>query len=166
MLFHFLNQNMMNISTYRSGKIKWIITAALVAVHSLLLFQDVTLNRVLCFKQDGAIDLEFACFDFRCICQDERSNCLHARESTDQKRRPYRLLPDCRHCLDVPVDGAYLERIVTSHIFDFIFSEQGAAEAETGAGYISVVCTVHHLLPPIRHLPHSILSHHFPILRC
>lgn len=136
----------MNMSTHRFGKMKWVIAAALLAAHWLLLFQDVSLNRVLCFKESGTIDLEFAGFDFRCICQDEGS--------------------DCRHCLDVPVGGAHLERILTSPGFDFTFSEQGAAEAETGAGYSGVVCTVHHLLPPIRYLPHSIFASPFPILRC
>lgn len=136
----------MNMSAHRFGKLKWVITAALLAAHWLLLFQDVSLNRVLCFKESGAIHLEFAGFDFRCICQDEGS--------------------DCRHCLDVPVGGAHLERILTSHRFEFIFSPEGAVGAETGAGYSGLVCTVHHLLPPIRYLPPSILSSPFPILRC
>ena len=48
------------INRRRNKKGRYVIILVSLLVHLCLLFQDVTLNRVICCKQDGTADLELA----------------------------------------------------------------------------------------------------------
>jgi hypothetical protein len=56
-------------------KRKILIVALLLFVHTMLLFHEIAVNRVLCCKKDGSVDLELALFDYRCFCKDSDSLC-------------------------------------------------------------------------------------------
>lgn len=92
-------------------KRKIFLTALLLFVHALLLFHEVTVNHVLCYKPDGSVELEMAMFDFQCLCK----NALcreedHHDQSSPPLTQTLRKVPNT--CYDQPFNGNWLERTV------------------------------------------------------
>jgi hypothetical protein len=91
-------------------KRKKFLVALLMVVHALLLFHEVTVNRVLCYKPDGSVELEMAMFDYECLCKD--SQCCdeghHHNPAPPPQTQTICEGPD--GCYDQPFNGSWLER--------------------------------------------------------
>jgi hypothetical protein len=90
-------------------KRKKILVALLMMVHALLLFHEITVNRVLCYKPDGSVELEMAMFDYQCPCKD--SLCCeedHHNPAPKPQMKTVCDLPDT--CYDQPLNAGWLER--------------------------------------------------------
>jgi len=95
----------------RKRKIFWGVVL-LLFVNALLLLHDVAMNRVLCYKKNGAVNLEPAFFDFQCACKGQK--CLdHDHGSTHPAPDFPRLCAQADSCFDQPVDGSGMERTIT-----------------------------------------------------
>ncbi len=96
-------------------KRKILIVTLLLFVHALLLFHEVAVNRVLCYKNGGSVDLELALFDYRCFCKDSDSQCCE--DDDHHSRWQPGTLPEIGEqsntCWDLPFNGSWLERVIT-----------------------------------------------------
>ena len=103
----------------RKRKIFWGMVL-LLFVNALLLFNDVAMNRVLCYKKNGAVNLEPAFFDFQCACKGHK--CLdHDNNSTHPAPGFPQLCSRADSCFDQPVDGSGMERTITPGTPDIHF---------------------------------------------
>ena len=93
-------------------KRKILIVALLFFIHALVLINEVAVNRVLCYKNDGSVDLELAFFDYRCFCKDSDTQCCE--DDDHHSRWQAGTLPEiCEQsntCWDKPFNGSWLER--------------------------------------------------------
>lgn len=100
-------------------KKKNIFAALLLTVYSVFLVQEVVLNRVLCFKTDGSVDVELAYWGFVCECKYKTHN--HKYKDTHKKHRHIEnknnpsqdpekeyMEVEAECCYDVPVNNSLL----------------------------------------------------------
>lgn len=92
----------------------------LLFVNALLLFHDVAINRVLCYKKNGTINLELAFFDFQCTCKDD--SCLDHDHNSPHRAPPLaQLCEEADFCFDLPVNGNGMERNITPAVQNIHF---------------------------------------------
>ncbi len=107
---------------------KRIAVIMLISVYALLMFSEITVNTVLCYKENGQFDLEMVVLDFICACPESPDNHQHHAENDDSHPHDHqyadhdhdhdhetdrlpRMQKTCRHCFDIPFDGSWLERV-------------------------------------------------------
>ena len=73
----------------------------------LFMTQEIVVNQVLCYKENGALDVELAFLGFQCQC---KTNCAHDHYSATEPVNTRQLAPHCINCFDLPLDGAWLNR--------------------------------------------------------
>jgi hypothetical protein len=92
---------------------KTLTAILLMLVYALLLFQEIAVNQVLCYKKDGAVNLELAVLSFKCNCIEIHNHPLtpHHIPNPDQCSQL-----DCQldNCTDQPINTCWLVRDLNS----------------------------------------------------
>jgi hypothetical protein len=95
-------------------KRKIFVVALLLFVHVLVLFHEVAVNPVLCYKKDGSVDLEMALFDYQCFCTGSDSQCCkdddHNLHPNPQPGIAPQVCAQFNNCWDQPFNSSWLER--------------------------------------------------------
>jgi len=88
---------------------KYPAAIILCILYALLMFQEVVLHQVLCYKPNGTVDLELAFFDSRCECGHDQL-CHH---SAPTSYFPGEATIECCNngCFDLLINSAWLERV-------------------------------------------------------
>ena len=84
---------------------KFPVVALLLTVYALLLFHEVVLNHVLCFKNDGTTEFELAFFDLNCQCKEKNDHSPYTEPGES-----IRIFPQSDDCYDLPVGNSWLNR--------------------------------------------------------
>lgn len=98
----------------------------LLFVNALLLFHEVAVNRVLCYKKNGTAHLELTFFDFDCFCKTDKC-CGHDHYSSHSSHSSHNtpntplLCEAADVCFDQPVDGSGMVRNITTGTPNFYF---------------------------------------------
>jgi hypothetical protein len=131
------------LSRYLKKK-RQITVLILILVYSLLLCQEVVLNRVLCVNK-GKVELECTFLNFQCPCQDKELSV-----SNDEDIFNFKVDENCH--LHIPLAYSYLARILPSdqNIFYQLFSSE--IYIKTRPNFENHIYQLHHLLPYIRYL--------------
>ena len=147
----------MILRNFRKYKKKSIGTFVFLLFYSLLLVQEVVLNRVLCIKSEGTVNLECTFLNYQCPCQD---NWLASSNSGDV----YSFKSEKMSALHIPLSETYLARILPSEQKNFNLVLKLKIDIEKIFYFENQECQIHHLLPYIRYLqvipnfePHFIL---------
>jgi len=135
----------MILRNFRKNKKKSIGAFVFLLLYSLLLFQDVVLNRVFCIKPEGTIDLEFAFMNYKCACPDNGLSCF-------QRDKLYHFNSEKWCCLDIPLGDSFLGRILPLEQKNFNLIFKSKIDIEEIFFFENQVCQIHHLLPYIRYL--------------
>jgi hypothetical protein len=72
--------------------------------------QEIIVNQVLCFKDNGEADIELAIFGFQCECKNENS---HTHLDHPETKTPRQLCAKCFDCIDLPLDNPWMKRNIT-----------------------------------------------------
>lgn len=117
----------------------------LIIVYSLLICQEAVLNRVLCVKSAGEVELECTFLNYQCPCQGNRS-------STSDSEDLYSINVSESCSLHIPLSDSYLARILPSgqKIFKKFYDTEIYINAKLD--FEDYICHIHHLLPYIRYL--------------
>lgn len=100
-------------------KKKYILVSVLLISYTICLAQQVVLNRVLCYKADGSVDLELSYWGLQCECKDAHhdhecndKNHIHKEDNHHQPENSEinGICPVVACCFDVPVDEGLLKR--------------------------------------------------------
>jgi hypothetical protein len=78
----------------------------LIIVYALLVFQEVAVNQVLCYKENGRADLELAIFDLACECRE--AHAFHHNSNDGPTCGDDSCLSST--CFDLPLNNSWLER--------------------------------------------------------
>ncbi len=94
------------------GKKKLIISLILFCVHALLLFQEISLNLVLCYKTNGTVNLETATLDFQCPCKPEEVCCDHDHDYEEEAITGVttQICAQADECFDTPFTDSWKVR--------------------------------------------------------
>ncbi|NIM81388.1 MAG: hypothetical protein GTN68_24425 [Candidatus Aminicenantes bacterium] len=99
-------------------KNKKLLTAILLMiVYALLLCQEVVLIQVLCYKDNGCVDLELAAFSIQCHCQSHKHHSHPSLIAQSEKCSQFSSKFDFDCCYDQLLNSPWLERNITDNIF-------------------------------------------------
>jgi hypothetical protein len=79
----------------------------LLSIYTLFMCQEIIVNQVLCFKDNGDADIELAIFGFQCECKKEDS---HTHIDLSQSKNPLQLCAECFDCFDLPLENTWMKR--------------------------------------------------------
>lgn len=123
-------------------KNKKLLTATLlVIVYALLLCQEVVINHVLCYKDNGKADLELAIMGVECLCKKAH---LHGHQP--KIKNCCQLLAKFNFCYDQLLNSPWLERDISPDIPEIKIVKQ-----------YNLTDTIYFkLIEPFRHLPEAV----------
>ncbi|MCP4158229.1 MAG: hypothetical protein GY757_61585 [bacterium] len=105
------------------------------------------MNRVLCYKENGLIELEMACSNFHCLCkhtntcndEEQEHDHLHSQQSRHQHADPdgcehlstqehkhaavKQISPRSDSCLDKPFESSWLDRVLNPESEDTVLKK-------------------------------------------
>ena len=97
---------------FRMKKNKKIpVSILLLSIYALFMCQEIIVNQVLCFKDNGDADIELAIFGFQCECTKEDS---HTHLDHPETNTPLQLCAKCFDCIDLPLDNNWMKRNITN----------------------------------------------------
>ena len=114
----------------KSHKNKYIWVSVLLISYTICLAQQVLLNRVLCYKTDGSVDLELSYWGLQCECKKKRHDHECSDKNHNHKEKSHNrtengkingVCPAVECCFDVPVDEGLLKRESGNHLTDSTF---------------------------------------------
>lgn len=103
---------------------KPFLIAILLCTQVLLLSQEIFLQQVLCFKNNGEYDVELAILGLGCLCKDNQCQdhehdfkkpdmpAITQEKANDSLVQLCALFNDGVTCIDVPLTGNWLERLL------------------------------------------------------
>lgn len=87
------------------------VSFLLLGICALFICQEILVNQVLCFKDNGAADLELAIFSFKCQCEDEIPFANPDQPESQNQRQLSSRLNDC---FDWPLSGPWVKRNINN----------------------------------------------------
>jgi hypothetical protein len=95
-------------------KNKKLLTATLlVIVYALLLCQEVIVSQVLCYKDNGRVDLELAAFSIQCQCRSHKHHSHPSLITQSETCGQFFSKFDFDCCYDQLLNSPWLERNIT-----------------------------------------------------
>jgi hypothetical protein len=97
------------------------VSILLLSIYALFMCQEIMINQVLCFKDNGDADIELAIFGFQCECKKEDPHTYidHPRTSA-----LLQLCGKCFDCFDLLLDNTWLKRTITNNNLEINFVKQ------------------------------------------
>ena len=146
-------------------KKKFLLAALLIFVHLLLIFQEVAVNQVLCYKTDGSVNLELAFFDFQCPCSKDPCCTPDHHDALPPDTLP-QLCPELNTCFDQPVKTNWLERYITAQNQNIPAAKQCDLDLKTNPYLNDAFGSFFKLLPLTKFLDNDPANLNTVILRC
>lgn len=88
---------------------KPLTAALLMLIYALLMFQEIVLNQVLCYKKNGAVNLELAVLSLNCDCIE-----IHDHPGSPSEPTPpgkcFQYSCEYKNCVDQPFNSSWLVR--------------------------------------------------------
>jgi len=150
-------------------KNKKLLTAALLMlVYALLMFQEIAVNQVLCYKKDGTVNLELAVLSLKCICVESHDHPGSPSESQDPGKCAQSF---CQYsnCIDQPFNTSWLERDITPNSSGSRFNHQTDPNHHINSKAtvaLNRLSTPDFLIKLSKFLPNSSFQENSNILRC
>lgn len=93
----------------------------LLSIYALFMCQEIIVNQVLCFKDNGNADIELAIFGFQCECtkEDSLTHLNHPETKTSLQ-----LGAQCFDCIDFPLEDTWMKRNITNTNFEINIGTQ------------------------------------------
>lgn len=84
----------------------------LMLVYALLMFQEIAVDQVLCYKENGDVHLELAVFSLKCNCFEIHNHPITPQDS-HKTNDCSKLSCQFVNCIDQPFNTSWLERDIT-----------------------------------------------------
>ena len=86
---------------------KTLTAILLMLVYAVLMFQEIAVNQVLCYKINGTVNLELAVLNFKCNCFEIHD---HPSSNSSDPSQCSQLSCQFNRCMDQPLNTSWLER--------------------------------------------------------
>jgi hypothetical protein len=150
-------------------KNKKLLTATLLMLgYALLMFQEIAVNQVLCYKKNGTVNLELAVLSLKCICVESHDHPGSPSESQDPGKCVQSLC-QYNNCIDQPVNTSWLERDITPNSSGFLFNDQNDPNDHINIKATEALnrfSTPGFLIKLTKFLPNTFFQDNNAILRC
>ena len=93
----------------------------LLSIYALFMCQEIMVNQVLCFKDNGDADIELAIFGFQCECKNEDP---HTHLDHPETKNSLQSCAKCFDCFDLPLDNFWMKRNITNTNLEINFVKQ------------------------------------------
>jgi len=97
------------------------VSFLLLSIYALFMCQEIIVNQVLCFKDNGDADIELAIFGFQCECNNGNP---HNHLDHPETNISLQLCAKCFDCFDLPLDNTWKKRNITNNNLKINFVKQ------------------------------------------
>jgi hypothetical protein len=97
------------------------VSILLLSFYAMFMYQEIMINQVLCFKDNGDADVELAIFGFQCEC---KKVAPHTHLNHTETSTLLQLCGKCFDCFDLPLDNTWLKRNITNNNLEINFVKQ------------------------------------------
>jgi len=150
-------------------KNKKLLTAALLMlVYALLMFQEIAVNQVLCYKKDGTVNLELAVLSLKCICVESHDH-PGSPSASPNPGKCSQSLCQYSNCIDQPLNTSWLDRDITPNSSGSRFNHQTDPNHHINSKAtvaLNRLSTPDFLIKLSKFLPNSSFQENSNILRC
>ncbi|HLP58038.1 MAG TPA: hypothetical protein VK186_04375 [Candidatus Deferrimicrobium sp.] len=150
---------------------KPLTAALLMLVYALLMFQEIAVNQVLCYKKNGAVNLELAVLSLNCDCFEIHDHPGSSSETTSPGKC-FQLSCEYKNCVDQPFNSSWLVRNLNPNRpgTRFIqFSQRNEPNLQINVqskGYLNRLSMPDFLIKLTKFLPNSSFQENNTLLRC
>ncbi len=93
---------------------KPLTATLLMLVYALLMFQEIAVNQVLCYKKNGAVNLELAVLNLKCNCFEIHDHPVSPSASPNPGKC-FQVSCQYSTCVDQPFNSSWLERDINAN---------------------------------------------------
>lgn len=137
-------------------------------VYALLMFQEIAVNQVLCYKKDGTVNLELAVLSLKCICVESHDH-ADSPSASPNPGKCSQSLCQYNNCIDQPLNTSWLERDITPNSSGSRFNDQKDPNDHINSKAteaLTRLSTPGFLIKLTKFLPNACFQENNAVLRC